>query len=466
MSFVFYDTETTGTDVYFDQILQFAAIQTDADLNELERFEIRCRLHQHLVPSPGAVRVTGVGVKIMTDETLPSHYEMIRKIREKLLSWSPTIFAGYNSMDFDESLLRQSLYQTLHSPYLTNTHGNCRGDVLRLIQNVALLNDGALVIPNGDNGKVSYKLDRLAPANDFDHSNAHDALGDVEATIHLCRLVRDKCPDAWSTFTRFSQKAAVLDYISSEKAFVFIEHYYNRPHPFVMTVIGHDEKQSSVAFVLDLSADLEEMDALDDKKLLARLKKSPKPVRKIKANTAPFLMNLEDVPDNLQPRLPSQEIVQANLDWLDANPDFVLRLLAVYKDMQEEYEPAVHIEQRIYEGFLSSEDEKILEEFHRSPWEKRADILTRLTDERYKFLGLRLIYRERPDVLPQEVRDALDTEYITRLFGTKSGGEPWLTLPKALEQTNDLLAVAVADEVPILSELAEYLSSRIKKIAH
>ena len=52
MSFVFYDTETTGTDTAFDQILQFAAIRTDHELRELERFEIRCRLLPHVVPSP------------------------------------------------------------------------------------------------------------------------------------------------------------------------------------------------------------------------------------------------------------------------------------------------------------------------------------------------------------------------------------------------------------------------------
>ena len=59
MSFVFYDTETTGTQTAFDQILQFAAIKTDDDLNELDRFEIRCRLMPYIVPSPGALRVTG-----------------------------------------------------------------------------------------------------------------------------------------------------------------------------------------------------------------------------------------------------------------------------------------------------------------------------------------------------------------------------------------------------------------------
>ncbi|WP_170340892.1 exonuclease domain-containing protein [Ruegeria arenilitoris] len=48
MGYVRYDTETTGTDTTFDRILQFAAIRTDYNLNELDRFEIRCRLLAHL----------------------------------------------------------------------------------------------------------------------------------------------------------------------------------------------------------------------------------------------------------------------------------------------------------------------------------------------------------------------------------------------------------------------------------
>jgi len=35
MGFVFYDTETTGTNTAFDQILQFAAVRTDDDLGEV-----------------------------------------------------------------------------------------------------------------------------------------------------------------------------------------------------------------------------------------------------------------------------------------------------------------------------------------------------------------------------------------------------------------------------------------------
>ena len=48
MHFIFYDSETTGTDTTFDQIVQLAAILTDANLNVLDRFETRC----HLPSSP------------------------------------------------------------------------------------------------------------------------------------------------------------------------------------------------------------------------------------------------------------------------------------------------------------------------------------------------------------------------------------------------------------------------------
>jgi len=112
MGFVFYDTETTGTDPSFGQMLQFAAIHTDPQLNELDRLEIRCRLSPHIVPAPGAMRVTKVQAARLFDESLHSHYAMICLIREKLLAWSPALFIGYNSLQFDEHLLRQAFYKS------------------------------------------------------------------------------------------------------------------------------------------------------------------------------------------------------------------------------------------------------------------------------------------------------------------------------------------------------------------
>ncbi|MBK8861226.1 MAG: hypothetical protein IPN48_10065 [Sphingomonadales bacterium] len=93
MGFVFYDTETTGIDTSFDQILQFAAIRTDEDLNILERFEVRSRLLPFIVPAPGALRVTKVTIYRLHDPATPSHYEMVRSRSQQ----AGRMVAGYFS---------------------------------------------------------------------------------------------------------------------------------------------------------------------------------------------------------------------------------------------------------------------------------------------------------------------------------------------------------------------------------
>ena len=68
----------------------------------------------------------------VTAKDLPTHYEMVCQIRAQLEIWRPTTFVGWNSLSFDESLLRQAFYKCLHPPYLTNTNGNQRSDILKL----------------------------------------------------------------------------------------------------------------------------------------------------------------------------------------------------------------------------------------------------------------------------------------------------------------------------------------------
>lgn len=221
MSVVFYDTETTGNRLAFDQIVHFAAIRTDGDLNETDRFEVRSRLLPHLVPSPGAMRVTGLRVGGLTDLRLPSHYDMIRAIRMRLNSWSPALFIGYNSLRFDEHLLRQAFFQTFHPAYLTNTGGNSRSDALRMLQAAGIFAPGTIAIPANSDGRSVFRLQEVARANNLALRNAHDALADAETVLTLCRAIRDRAPEVWSSFMRFSQKAAVVDFVAAETCSVF-----------------------------------------------------------------------------------------------------------------------------------------------------------------------------------------------------------------------------------------------------
>ncbi|HIB67219.1 MAG TPA: exodeoxyribonuclease I, partial [Phycisphaerales bacterium] len=60
MTYIFYDTETTGLNSAFDQILQFAAIVTDDDFSIVEEVNLRGRRRPFILPSPGALMMTGI----------------------------------------------------------------------------------------------------------------------------------------------------------------------------------------------------------------------------------------------------------------------------------------------------------------------------------------------------------------------------------------------------------------------
>ena len=58
MNYVFYDLETTGTNLNWSQIIQFGAVLVDKNFIEIDRFQAKCRLKTGLVPEPEALIVT------------------------------------------------------------------------------------------------------------------------------------------------------------------------------------------------------------------------------------------------------------------------------------------------------------------------------------------------------------------------------------------------------------------------
>lgn len=460
MSFVFYDTETTGIETSFDQILQFAAIHTDSALNEIERFEIRCQLMTHIVPAPGAMLVTGVRAAQLFDKTLPSHYEMMCSIRKKLLEWSPSTFVGYNSIEFDEPLLRHSYYKTLHPPYLTNSSGNSRSDVLRAVQAATLFMPGKIVIPLGENRKPSFKLDKLAPANGFDHSNAHDALADVEATIFLARLVSAKCPDVWSSFMRFSNKAAVADFIANEPLFCLADFYFGKPYSWLVTPLQSESIDLPDAYAFDLGVDPDALARLTDARLSRRLSDSPKPVRRIRANAAPMIFSTDEAPSTASGKGLSEEEIDRRIVCLAPNSELTNRILSCIAENKKEWPISVHVEEQLYSGFYLADDEKLLEDFHLANWADRIALINRLQDPRLQLLGHRLVHTERPELLDVDWRRQHDVAMAKRIAYEEAEG-PWLTIPKALADINERLKSCQVADREFLREHRDHLSRRL-----
>ena len=134
MNYVFYDFETTGLDTKFSQPIQIAAVVLDEDLNPIEGhdpIDEKCKLKDGIVPHPNAMLVHKVPIDVLKNGQ--SFYDMMDYVHKKFTSWGPATFIGYNSIRFDEEVLRSSFFQSLHDPYLTNTNKNSRTDLFKIV---------------------------------------------------------------------------------------------------------------------------------------------------------------------------------------------------------------------------------------------------------------------------------------------------------------------------------------------
>ena len=464
MPFVFYDTETTGTNTSFDQILQFAAIKTDDRLNELDRFEIRCRLLPHIVPAPGALLTTGVTPQMLLDPALPSHYEAVRQIRSKMIEWSPAIFIGYNSIKFDEGLLRQTFFQTLHPVYLTNTSGNMRADVLRMAHAASVYAPDSIAVAIDDNGKPTFKLDHLAPANGYRHDHAHEAMADVLATIHLARQIRDRAPKVWQAMGQAARKSAVIDFVTQEPMLAMSERYGPRMHSWVVAHCGSNPGYDSELAVFDLNHDPDRYRAMSVEELVSVLKASPKIIRSVRANAQPILMPTEAHPELKKVLQVTPEEAKRRVEVIRADKAFQERVGQALAARYADEEPSGHIEERIYEGFPTRVDEALMQKFHEADWAERPAIAEKITDERLKEFAHRLIFFEQPDSLPAAKLAELNKWRAERML-TDTEDVPWMTIPKAQREADKLSIDATEEDARLLAEVKAFLADLAKKVA-
>ena len=82
-------------------------------------------------------------------------------------------------------------YGNIFFPYISNTKGNKRGDVLNFVTMVHAFDKDCVNVSRNEEGKLSFKL-RLAKANNFDSSNSHEAIADVEVTMQLMCCLKIK----------------------------------------------------------------------------------------------------------------------------------------------------------------------------------------------------------------------------------------------------------------------------------
>ncbi len=461
-NFVFYDFETSSSNKHWGQIIQIGAILTNDNLDELDRFDVRCRLSPGIIPEAMALIVNKTSPTMLKKSNL-SHYEMIRQFVETLKKWGKATYIGFNSIEFDEEFLRSTLFQTLEYPYITSTNGNTRGDILSLARAANLYYPNTLKNSKNEKGNDVYKLDQMAPLNGIEHGDAHSAIGDVIATLGIAKLIAKKAPNVWKASLMTLDKNQTLELIKKETYFCTNEYFYGKSRPYVQTfVCQHPQYQWPLCF--DLRHDPNIYLKMPIPELTAVMKKQPKFIRTIRHNKHPVIMNPQYGEKFDEYKIIGSSKLQERAKLIKGNNEFAEKISTIKRLESEEKEQSksqedLYEEESIYTKFTTAEDNKIMPEFHSVNWDKKLSIISKFKDERLKYFGKKLLYMEKPELLSKEDYNLIHKDIAKKLLSTNN--EKWNTIPRTYAEIDTLRAKFEKenhqDKLVILDEINAYV---------
>src|SRR5574343_1630492 len=221
-TFLWHDYETFGANTRRDRPAQFAAIRTDAALNEIgDPIMLYCKPANDFLPDPQSCLITGITPQQCLEWGVPEH--KFAATIEQAFSQPGTIGVGYYTLRFDDEITRFLFWRNLIDPYAREWQNQCgRWDLLDVVRLAYALRPDGIEWPLREDGLPSFKLEHLSKANGLLHEAAHDALSDVRATIALARLIRAAQPRLWDFCLKLRHKDAVRAEIGVNRPFLHL----------------------------------------------------------------------------------------------------------------------------------------------------------------------------------------------------------------------------------------------------
>ncbi len=464
-TFYWHDYETWGTDPSVDRPSQFAGVRTDEELNVIgEPLVMYCKPSVDIWPNPEACLVTGISPQKARLEGLAENAFIAEIHRE--LSQPHTCGAGYNTIRFDDEVTRYTLYRNYFDPYEREWRNGCsRWDIIDMVRLCYALRPDGIEWPVVE-GRPSFKLENLTAANSIVHTSAHDAYSDVDATIKMARLIREKKPDLYNYVysNRSKQKISSLIDIKNRKPLLHISSKFpseNGCAGLVVPLALHPVNSNAV-IVFNLSADPAPLEKLSAEEIRRRVFTAadnlPEGIDRLPIK----LIHINKCPVVATPKLlDAQAAVRLKIDkekcerhWQAIlKMDVADKLVEMYR--QENFVGDNDPERSLYDGFIGDRDKTVMADLRRADAETLMRENFVFEDARLNAMLLRYKARNFPSSLTAD-EQAEWREFVQQRL--KEGGRGRLSFLELQEKLHRLEGehIGNASRQQILAAIRQY----------
>lgn len=464
-TFLWHDYETFGINPRRDRPAQFAAIRTDADLNEIgDPVMLYCKPAPDFLPDPQSCLITHITPQHCLENGMPE-YQFAAEI-ERVLSETGTIGVGYNTIRFDDEVTRFLFWRNLIDPYAREWQNSCgRWDILDVVRTAYALRPDGIRWPTHADGRTSFRLEDLTAANGIAHEAAHDALSDVRATIALARLIKAQQPKLFEFCLALHKKERVAAEIglAQPRPFLHVTGMFPAERGCVGLVwpLAQHPGNKNEIIVWDLAADPSELGGLTADTIRTRIFSKTDalpegttrlPIKSIHLNKSPVVIN------NLKTlSVEMMEKWQIDLNLALRHADIAQNLpdmQAVWQEVfHRPHEAAPDVDEDLYGGFIGNADRRLLQDLRtRAPAELR-DAHPAFDDPRLQEILFRYRARNFPDSLSAEENQQWEAHRAARLFDGAGGAR---SIEMLFSEIDQLSETADEQEQEILGNLYDY----------
>jgi exodeoxyribonuclease-1 len=449
-SFFFYDLETSGFDARQARIMQFAGRRTDLELKPIgEPFNFLIKLTDDILPDIDATLITGITPQSTQMDGM-TEAEFLR-IFEDEIATPGTVFTGFNTIRFDDEFMRCLHYRNFYDPYEWQWQdGRGKWDLLDVVRITRALRPDGIEWPFDIHGKPTNRLELLTALNKLDHEHAHDAMSDVEATIAVARLIRNKQTKLFDYMYEMRDKTRLADLVEGGEPFVYTSGRYSSEFEKT-TVAVHicaHPKHNGSAFVYDLRHDPTQYADMTPEQLAEkwRWKKDstePRlPVKKIQYNHMPAVAPMGVLDEASQKRLQINfDDIQKHLGIIRKMTDLADRLCQAAELLDKKQQASLvsteyDVDNCIYDGFFGTEDKNAMRVVRAADASELGNLGLKFKDQRLSALLPLYKARNYPKAMTDEERAEWERFRVNKLMN----GGPQSKMAKYFERLQQAAA--------------------------